>query len=702
MATFRAIFKTYPSVHNKTFTISSITSFSTFINPPKSRVPNITRHLNNEKFDENQTIFNTTPTPDVYFSTKMISFHVENLRLDVALNLFDEMPVRDIVVWNVIIKGCVNCGNLDKALKLFNEMPERNVVSWTTVIDGLFKQGKIEEAKRLFWAMPAKDTAAWNAMVHGLFANGRINEAIRLFDAMINKNIISWTTMISGLDQHGMSNDALLMFQKMVRAGIKPSSNTYSCAITSCANACNFCLGSQVHGHVWKHGYVFNVYIAASIITFYANCKRIDECVKAFDENKLHEERNVVIWTALLTGYGANAKHEHALNVFRDMIRLNISPNQSSFTSALNSSREIETIDWGKCIHGLAIKFGFKNDPFVGNSLIVLYTKLGNIKDGILAFDEIERKNLVTWNAIIVGCAQHGRGRWALSFFTRMAKAGFYPDEITFTGLLNSCSHSGMLKKGEHLFKSISRFKNLETKPEHYACMVDILCRNGKVEKAEGLVEKMPVEANSNSSIWLALLSGCRSNSNVEIAERAAKNIFLIDPHCGAAYVLLSNIYAFSGKWADVARIRREMRRVGSVRQPGRSWVVLRGLKHSFVSGDKSHPLSGAIYEKLDWLGEKMKEKGYVSDRRFALHDVEDEQREVALSYHSERLAICFAFISGVEGGVITVMKNLRTCGDCHSAIKVMATVIGREIVARDSSRFHHFRDGVCSCGDYW
>ncbi|GFP96946.1 pentatricopeptide repeat-containing protein at5g46460 mitochondrial [Phtheirospermum japonicum] len=589
------------------------------------------------------------------------------------------MPVRDIVVWNVMIKGCVNCGNLDIALKLFDEMPERNVVSWTTMIDGLLKHGMIEEAKQLFRAMPAKDTAAWNAMVHGLFANGRINEAIRLFDAMPSKNVISWTTMISGLDHHGRSDDALLIFQKMVRAGLKPTSSTYSCTITGCANVGDFSLGSQVHGHVLKHGYVFDVYIAASIITFYANCKRIEECVKAFDENKLHEEKNVVMWTALLTGYGANARHEHALSVFRDMIRLNIIPNQSSFTSALNSSREIETIDWGKCIHGLAIKLGLENDPFVGNSLIVLYTKCGNIKDGVLAFDRIERKNLVTWNAIIVGCAQHGCGGWALAFFTRMAKAGVYPDEITFTGLLTSCSHSGMLEKGEHFFKCISRFGNLETKLEHYACMVDILCRNGKLEKAEGLVEKMPMEANL--SIWLALLSGCRSNSNVDVAERAAKNIFLIDPHCGAAYVLLSNIYAFSGKWGDVARIRREMKRVGTLRQPGRSWVVLRGTKHSFVSGDKSHPSSGEIYEKLGWLGEKMKENGYVSDRRFALHDVGDEQREVLLSYHSERLAICFALISGVEGGVITVMKNLRTCSDCHSAIKVMSTVVGREIV---------------------
>ncbi|KAL0300624.1 UNVERIFIED_CONTAM: Pentatricopeptide repeat-containing protein, mitochondrial [Sesamum radiatum] len=308
----------------------------------------------------------------------------------------------------------------------------------------------------------------------------------------------------------------------------------------------------------------------------------------------------------------------------------------------------MEAVDWGKVIHGAAIKLGLETDLFVGNSLVVLYTKCGNIRDGVVAFIEITDKNIVSWNSIIVGCAQHGCGEWALAFFSQMAKAGVDPDEITFTGLLNSCSHSGMLQKGQYFFECLCQCASVEVKLEHYACMVDILCRSGKLDEAEHLVKKMPMEANL--SIWLALLSGCRPQSNVEVAERAARNIFTIDPHCSAAYVLLSKYMP---------------------------------------------PL-------LDWLGQKLKEHGYVSDQTFALHDVEEEQKEALLSYHSERLAISFALISTAEGSAITVMKNLRTCGDCHSAIKLIAKIVDREIILRDSSRFHHFRDGFCSCGDYW
>ncbi|KAL0310581.1 UNVERIFIED_CONTAM: Pentatricopeptide repeat-containing protein, mitochondrial [Sesamum angustifolium] len=281
-----------------------------------------------------------------------------------------------------------------------------------------------------------------------------------------------------------------------------------------------------------------------------------------------------------------------------------------------------------------------------------------------------------------------------------MAKAGVDPDEITFTGLLNSCSHSGMLQKGQYFFECLCQCASVEVKLEHYACMVDILCRSGKLDEAEDLVKKMPMEANL--SIWLALLSGCRPQSNVEVAERAARNIFTIDPHCSAAYVLLSNIYASAGRWTDAARVRRNMKKMGTLKQPGRSWLFQRGVRHTFLSGDKFHTSSEKIYRKLDWLGQKLKEHGYVSDQTFALHDVEEEQKEALLSYHSERLAISFALISTAEGSAITVMKNLRTCGDCHSAIKLIAKIVDREIILRDSSRFHHFRDGFCSCGDYW
>lgn len=526
-------------------------------------------HTKPSNFNNRSFPNETTSSHDVYSRTKMISSYLNASRLDEALHLFDETPQRDTVMWNLMIKGCVTCGSLEMGLKLFDEMPEKNVVSWTTMINAFLKHGMIEEAKGMFREMPMRDTAAWNAMVHGLFMNGRVEEATRLFEVIPDRNVISWTTMISGLDQIGRSDEALSMFGKMVEIGVKPTSSTMCSALSSCARLGEFCLGSQIHGKITKLGYVFDTYVVASLITFYANCKRVEECVRAFNE-RLH--KNVVVWTSLLTGYGANDQHKDALRVFGGMIGLGVMPNQSSFTSALNSSHEIEAHDLGRGIHGVSIKLGHDTDVFVGNSLVVLYTTCGNIHDGICSFKGIASKNVVSWNAIIVGCAQHGYGEWAVAFFGQMTKAGVKPDEITFTGLLSSCSHSGLLQKGRQLFECLRRQAVVEVKLEHYACFVDILCKSGELAEAEDLVNKMPMKANV--SIWLALLSGCRAESETETAERVAERIFGLDPQCSAAYVLLSNIYAFSGRWGDAARVRRSMEVAGTVKQPGRSWVT--------------------------------------------------------------------------------------------------------------------------------
>ncbi|KAK9268210.1 hypothetical protein L1049_010653 [Liquidambar formosana] len=657
----------------------------------------VSDHLRNQRLDQARMIFDKIPFPDVYLCTMMIAGYARNSRLEDALKLFYEMPVRDIVSWNSMLKGCLDCGDLSMARKLFDETPNRNVISWTTLLNGFLQFGRLEMAESLFHEMPSRDIAAWNSMIYGYCSNGRVEDALKLFEEMPCRNVISWTSMISGLDQHGKSEEALVLFLKMVGSRVEPTSSTFCCVLTACANGLALHLGVQIHACIVKLGYSLDAFISASLITFYANCKQIENSCKVFHE-KL--QINVVIWTSLVTGFGLNSKHENALMVFGDMIKMGVYPNQSSFTSALNSCCELEALDRGKVIHTAAIKLGLETDVFVGNSLIVMYSKCGSINDAVAVFKKIGEKNIVSWNSTIVGCAQHGCGMWALTFFTQMIRAKVDPDEITFTGLLSACSHSGMLEKGRCFFEYFSRYRSIEVKLEHYACMVDVLGRCGKLEEAEEFVKNMPMK--TNSTVWLTLLSACRMHSNLEVAERAAKYIFDLEPHCSAAYILLSNLYASASRWSDVSKIRVTMKHGGITKQPGCSWVNLKGLKHEFVSGDRSHPFSEKIYQKLDWLGGKLKELGYVPDQRFALHDVEDEQKEVILSYHSERLAIGFGLVSTVEGSTITVMKNLRICGDCHSAIKLIAKIVGREIVVRDSSYFHHFKDGVCSCADFW
>ncbi|XP_020881089.1 pentatricopeptide repeat-containing protein At5g46460, mitochondrial [Arabidopsis lyrata subsp. lyrata] len=677
-------------IHGKSFRSYSVTVEF------QNREVLICNHLLNRRLDEAREVFDQVPSPHVSLYTKMISGYTRSNRLVDALNLFDEMPLRDVVSWNSMISGCVECGDIDTAVKMFDEMPERSVVSWTAMVNGCFRFGMVDQAERLFCQMPVKDIAAWNAMVHGYLQFGKVDDALKLFKQMPRKNVISWTTMICGLDQNERSGEALNLFKNMLRCCIKSTSRTFTCVITACANAPAFHMGTQVHGFIIKSGFLYEEYVTASLITLYANCKRTEDSRKVFGE-MVHEK--VAVWTALLSGYSLNRKHEDALNVFSEMIRNSILPNQSTFASGLNSCSALGTLDWGKEIHGVAVKLGLGTVAFVGNSLVVMYSDSGNVNDAVSVFIEIFKKSIVSWNSIIVGCAQHGRGKWAFVIFGQMIRLNKEPDEITFTGLLSACSHCGFLQKGRKLFYYISSGLNhIDRKIQHYTCMVDILGRCGELKEAEKLIESMVVKPNE--MVWLALLSACRMHSDVDRGEKAAAAIFNLDSKSSAAYVLLSNIYASAGRWSSVSKLRVKMKQKGIMKKPGSSWVVIRGKKHEFFSGDRPHCLR--IFEKLEFLREKLKELGYVPDYRSALHDVEDEQKEEMLWYHSERLAIAFGLINTVEGSTVTVMKNLRVCEDCHTVIKLISRVVGCKIVLRDPTRFHHFKNGMCSCGDYW
>ncbi|CAN1230423.1 Pentatricopeptide repeat-containing protein At5g46460, mitochondrial [Linum grandiflorum] len=521
---------------------------------------------------------------------------------------------------------------------------------------------RLDQARAVFDSIPSPDVHLCTMMITGYTRNGRINDALNLFERMTVRDVISWNSIVQGCLDCGDLDTAGKLFDEMPERSIVS----------------------------WT-----------TMVNGYMKAGRVKEAEGLF---RYMPGKDVAAWNAMLHGYSFNCRHEDALLVFFRMIGEMVFPNQSTFTSVLNSCRGLDALDKGKEIHTVAVKLGLETDVSVGNSLLVMYTECGNVNDSVDVFRRIVGKNTVSWNSIIVGSAQHGNGIQALAFFNQMLRAGFEPDGFTFTGLLSACSHSGMLQKGKRLFEYITRYKSSSVDVQHYACMVDILGRSGKLDEAENLIRKMSVEPNSK--VWLALLSACRVHSNIEMAERAAKEIIEIDPHCSAAYVLLSNLYASAGRWPDVSRMRVRMRHGGVTKERGSSWVVVKGTKHEFVSGDRlsqQNPiLMERIDEKLAWLRRKVKEAGYVPDQRYALHDVEDEQKEEMLWYHSERIAIGFALISTVEGSTITVMKNLRACGDCHAVIKLISKIVGREIVVRDSGRFHHFKNGVCSCSDYW
>lgn len=266
--------------------------------------------------------------------------------------------------------------------------------------------------------------------------------------------------------------------------------------------------------------------------------------------------------------------------------------------------------------------------------------------------------------------------------------------------VLSACSHAGLIQKGIDFFYSMNQAYSITPKPEHYTCMIDLLGRCGRLEEAKALMKNLPFEPDA--TMWGALLGASRIYGNTSLGEEAAEKVFEMEPDNAGMYVLLSNLYASSGRWCDVGTMRKFMRERCVKKVPGFSWIEVQNKIHTFSVGDSVHPERDKIYAFLEELDLKLKRAGHTSTTKIVLHDVEEEEKEHMLRYHSEKMAVAFGILNVPPGRPIRVIKNLRVCQDCHSAIKHISRFYGRFIILRDSNRFHHFEGGSCSCGDYW
>eukprot|EP01018_Ginkgo_biloba_P036261 Gb_02413 [translate_table: standard] len=475
-----------------------------------------------------------------------------------------------------------------------------------------------------------------NRMVNMYVECDNVIYARQVFDKMPVRNVFSWNAMIAGYLKSGSLENARDLFDQM------PERDEVS----------------------WN-----------SMVAGYAKCGSMKDARKLFDKMP---NRNGVSWTAMIGGYSQNGHAEEALNLFCQMQRAEIKMDEFTFASVLSACASRPGLKYGSHMHAHIIQTGFESNIFVGSAIVDLYAKCGSIKDARQVFDKMPERNLVSWNAMIVGYAQNGLGKESLKLFEEMLLAGIKPNESTFIGVLYACSHAGLVDEGRRYFDSMSQDHCMTPRADHYACVIDLLGRAGHLDEAEVFIDNMPFEPDA--VIWGALLSACRVHGNLELGKRAAERLFQLEPQNAGPYVLLSNIYAAVGSWNDVAKVRNMMIDKGVKKKPGCSWIEVKNRVYEFVVEDRSHPQSEEIYATLDRLATKMKEVGYVPDTDFVLHDVDAEQKEHVLFHHSEKLAIAFGLISTLPGTPIHIVKNLRVCGDCHNAIKFISKIVGREI----------------------
>ncbi|KAL3812826.1 hypothetical protein ACJIZ3_014094 [Penstemon smallii] len=575
---------------------------------------------------------------------------------------------------------------------------ENDVYVHTSLINMYAQHGSLDDARMVFDKSSFRDAVSFTALITGYVSNGHVDDARELFDDIPIRDVVSWNAMISGYAQIGRFEEALSLFQEMRNEKVTPDVSTLLSVLSACAHLGEIRIGNWVRSWIEENGLDANLRLLNAMIDMYAKCGDLNIARSLFDGI---QEKDIISWNVMIGGYTYTSNYKDALEIFHLMQLTDVKPNDITFLNIIPACANLGALDLGKWIHTYINKHyqDFPNE-LLWTSLINMYAKCGNIKASKQIFYCMETKTLASWNAMISGFAMHGDAKRAIELFSGMGKEGFKPDEITFVSVLSACCHGGLTDLGREYFNSMIRDYNITPQLQHYGCMIDLLGRAGLFDEAMGLIETMGMEPDG--AIWGSILGACRVHKKLELGEYAAKKLFELEPDNPGAYVLLSNIYAGAGKWEDVARIRTFLNDKGMKKVPGSTSIEVDGLVHEFLVSDRSHPRSNEIYEMLDEVDGLLDRAGFVPDTSEVYYDVDEELKEGVLCQHSEKLAIAFGLISTKPGTTLRIVKNLRVCGNCHSATKLISKIFSREIIARDRSRFHHFKDGFCSCMDYW
>lgn len=637
--------------------------------------------------------------------------------LDMGKQVHEDMRISridfDVYMGNTLINMYGKCGAAEKALEVYCQMQREGVepdkFTFMGLLNACVSPADLDIGKQLHGQII--DT--------GLKCDGHV-----------------WTALISMYAKCGASDEAFNVYSQMQQEGVELDKITYMTVLNACATPMELNRGKQVHSNIRKCGFGSDISVVNALISMYARCEASEQAFDVYyqmqeegveadkitfmsilnvcsgpvdlDRGKeVHDQvrkngldSDVEVGNALIGMYSKCGATKEAFDLYCKMQRDGVGLNRITYISILKACASQAHLEEGKQVHCSIIKAGVEIDAWIGTALIDMYAKCGRLEDARQVFNSMPDRDIVSWNAMIVGLALHGFGKDSLEVFGQMRHEGIQPDAVTFVGVLSACSHSGLVEEGHAYFSSMYEDHGITPMGAHYCCMVDLLGRAGQLHEAENFIKTMPIKAHN--AVWGALLGACNVHGNVDIAERAAEHCLGLEPKDAAVYVLLSHVYAGAGMWDSVAKVNLTMAARGVTKEAGVCRIEVNNKLHSFVAEDRTHPQSEEIYAKLQKLTRQMKEAGYVPDTRFVMHDVDEQTKEQAVGHHGEKLAIAYGLISTAPGTTIHLFKNLRICGDCHTATKFISKIVGREIVARDTSRFHHFKDGTCSCGDYW
>ncbi|GAB4844787.1 hypothetical protein Ancab_038176 [Ancistrocladus abbreviatus] len=584
-----------------------------------------------------------------FLINSLIDMYSKCWRVDKAKFLFENCDELDAVSWNSLVAGYARSGHNEEVLWQFVRMQRcgvclgsyvvGNVLSVCKNLDDAIEYGRMVHSCLVKTGLDL-DLVVGTALLDMYAKNGDLDGAILIFKVMPTKNVVMYNALIAGyVHNESTSADAgdepLILFFEMQRKGMMPSMFTFSSILKTCCSAGAFDCGKQIHAQIFKSNLQSDEFIGSALVELYSLSGSVYDALKCFDSTSKLDN---VSWTSMISCYVQNGECENAFALFQKMMASGGKPDEFIVSAMLSACAITSAARSGEQIRGYSLKTGMGNFIIVKNSEICMYAESGDINSAYLTFKETEKPDTVSWSAMIHSHAQHGRASEALVLFDLMKDCQIPPNEITFLGVLTACSHAGLVDKGLRSFESMKEDHGMTPNVKHYASIVDLLSRAGRLADAEKFI--MTSGFRDNPIIWRALLSACRVHKDSIMGQRVAEKVIELEPQAAASYVLLWNIYNDAGIKVPATEIRDLMSERSVRKEPGLSWIEIGKTMHSFVSSDVSHPRSQCIYSYLEALLNIIKEVGCKSEAPISYTPMVNG---ITVNYHSGTLSYGFS-----------------------------------------------------------
>ncbi|XP_018486778.1 pentatricopeptide repeat-containing protein At3g56550 [Raphanus sativus] len=526
---------------------------------------------------------------------------------------------------------------------------------------------------------------------------GSLSHALLLFQhSDSNPPTMAWNYLLRGFSVSPTPLSSLLFYNRMLLLSTRPDIYTFSFALKACEKIRSVPKCREIHGSVIRSGFHTDNIVSTGLVRCYSAIGDVDVASKVFDEMPV---RDLVSWNAMISCLSHAGLHHRALSMHKRMENEGVRVDAYTIVALLSSCAHVSALNMGVMLHRKACETRCEVSVYVGNALIDMYAKCGSLDKAVGVFDGMRKRDVSTWNSMIIGYGVHGYGTEAISFFRKMVTFGVRPNAITFLGLLLGCSHQGLVKEGAEHFQMMSSEFHLSPNVKHYGCMVDLYGRAGEFDKALEMIHAS--SCHEDPVLWRTLLGSCKIHRNLELGEVAMKKLVQLKAFNAGDYVLMTSIYSAASDAQGFASMRKLMRSHDLRTVPGWSWIEIGDQVHKFVVDDKVHPESALIYSELQEVVRRAILAGYKPEESNVTSPGFSD-RCLGSAFHSEKLAIAYGLMRTPAGTALRITKNLRVCRDCHLFTKYVSKAYNREIIVRDRVRFHHFAGGLCSCNDYW